>query len=85
MDLRGILYWITTFLVVWFLWPLIKWFVIIVVLFFIGLYFYYKHQVKQQEHLWNEGSSNESIYEDARVHDDVIDVEYKKKEINDEE
>ena len=85
IDLKGILYWIISFLVVWFLWPIIKWFIVLVILLFVGLYIYYKHQVKKQERIFKEGGVNESIYEDGHVHDDVIDVEYKQKEIHDEE
>ena len=85
MYLKDFIYWLVTFLVLWFLWPLIKWFIIIILIVCLALYLYYRYTLKHQKHKWNEGSNDESIYENAyNKNSDVIDVEYKKKDLEDE-
>lgn len=74
-------------MVVSFFWPLIKWFGIIIILMVLGLLLFGNHAANENaKHRWNEGSSDDTIYDRApNQSDDVIDVTYKKKEIKDEE
>ena len=85
--LKNILYLLITVMVVSFFWPLIKWFGIIIILIVLALLLFSNHAAKENaKHPWNEGSSEDTIYDRTPNHsDDVIDVTYKKKEIKDEE
>lgn len=86
MNIKTILYWLMTALIIYLLWPLLKWLILIVVGLLIFLYFYLKHKTKvfTSNIKWDDDFDNNdnNYYEtyDNKVNDDVIDVEYTTKD-----
>lgn len=76
-----------TFLTLWLLWPLIKWLIIIVVILILILYLTLRKKTKVFSVRWNDldqdrYDNNYETRSDDRIQDDVIDVEYTKKDID---
>lgn len=83
MNNRSILYWICVGMAVYFLWPLLKWLILILLVVMVFLFFYLKKRTKvfKTDIRWDEGTTNRDYYDYKKVSQhDVIDVEYKTKE-----
>ena len=82
MNNRSIGYWILVGLMVYLLWPILKWLILILLVALVVLFIYLKTKTKvfTTTVKWDDGTQNKDYYEKSRVSHDVIYVEYKTKE-----
>lgn len=78
MDSKGLLYWIGIILVLWFLWPLIKSLIFIVLIIALILFLVYTFSGKDRPKSDHDYIERHDPQKPAD--DEVIDVEYKTKE-----
>lgn len=86
MNIKTLLYWLITFLIIYLLWPILKWLILIVIVLCLGLFLYLKKKTKVFTNIkWTDEDMNDDYFEtvDRNIESsDVIDVEYKEKDID---
>lgn len=99
--LKTVLYWTATIIILVALWPIIKWFILILLIFLVYIYFKFRknariHTFKFDDNMFNDfndlNDRDEDDYIDPNDYDshgindsdDVIDVEVKVRDADDE-
>lgn len=80
MDIRRVLHWLASFIIIAALWPILKWFIFVLIIIFVIAYF----KAKKEGNVFTVNLNDLHRPRQKEIHNpDIIDVEVKERKVKD--